>query len=176
MLHVRNLALVGAAVALLGLAALTAGGAAATAAKPSAQDANYVQTSISGDRFEIIGARLALRKGTTAQVRALGRRLLKDHTKSLHEAIAEAKEDGIKAPEAPTPSMVWELNTVAALSGTAFDHAYTTLEVKDHQQDIEEATFEVVHGGDPSIKNDARKELPILKVHLRLSIAASHSV
>jgi putative membrane protein len=160
------------ASAALGFAAQTS---ASTQGRPSAQDANYLQQSISGDRFEIIGGRLALRKGLSPQVRALGRRLIDDHTKSLREAIAEAKEDGIAVPKAPTPSMVWELNTIASMSGSAFDRAYTTLEVKDHEQDIEESTFEVVHGADPSIKNDARKELPMLRTHLRLSRAATHS-
>jgi putative membrane protein len=162
-----------AAVAALGFVTMTTVAGAVTTGKPSAQDANYLQTSISGDRFEIIGGRLALRKGTTDQIRALGRRLIKDHSKSLHEAIAEAREDNIKVPQAPTPSMVWELNTVAAMSGSAFDHAYATLEVKDHQQDIEETTFEAQHGSDPSIKRDAKKELPMLKMHLRLSTAAA---
>jgi putative membrane protein len=145
------------------------------ASQLSAQDVSYLQTSISGDRFEIIGGKLALKKGTTAQVRALGRRLIKDHSKSLKEALAEARKDGVKAPTAPTPSMVWELQTVEGMSGSGFDKSYTSLEVKDHQQDIEETTFEVQHGSDAELKQSARKELPVLRMHLRMSMAAFHS-
>jgi putative membrane protein len=154
---------------------LVASASSAPGPQLSAQDVNYLQTSISGDRFEIIGGNHALAKGTTAQVKALGRRLIKDHAKSLKESLAEAKTYGVKAPQSPTPTMVWELNTVAALSGTAFDKAYTSLEIKDHQQDIEETTFETQHGGNPEIKNSAKKELPMLRVHLALSIKASQS-
>jgi putative membrane protein len=75
----------------------------------------------------------------------------------------------VKVPDAPSPSEVWELNVVRSMSGAGFDVAYTTLEVKDHEQDIEEATFEAVHGGSPAVKAAARKELPMLKMHLRLS-------
>jgi putative membrane protein len=146
---------------------------ASPAGSVSAQDANYLQTAISGDRFEIIGGKLAVDKGTTAAVRALGRRLIKDHSKSLVEAVAEAKEDGIKVPTAPTPSMVWELNTIRGFSGTSFDRAYTSLEVKDHQQDIEETTFEVAHGNDPTIRRSAKKELPMLRMHLALAAKAA---
>src|SRR4051794_5276421 len=89
----------------------------AAASQPSAQDANYLQTSISGDRFEIIGGKIALKKAGTAQVKALAQRLIKDHSKSLSEAVAEAKKDGIKVPGAPTPSMVWELNMASSMSG-----------------------------------------------------------
>jgi putative membrane protein len=163
------------AVSAVALIAATAAAPAQQASQLSAQDINYLQTSISGDRFEIIGGKLALKKGITAQVKALAQRLIKDHSNSLKEALAEARKDGVKAPTAPTPSMVWELQTVGSMSGTAFDKAYTSLEVKDHQQDIDETTFEAQHGSDPELKQSARKELPVLRTHLRMSIAATHS-
>jgi putative membrane protein len=167
-------------VGLLSLAALLVGGASASpragAPRASAQDANYLQTSISGDRFEIIGGKLAEAKGSTAQVRALGARLIKDHSKSLAEAVAEAHSLGVKVPEAPTPSMVWELNTVRSMTGSEFDRSYSSLEVKDHEQDIEETTFEVAHGGNAAVKHSAGKELPMLRMHLMLSHRALGSV
>jgi putative membrane protein len=141
----------------------------------SAQDVNYLQTSISGDRFEILGGKMALHKGATSVVRALGRRLIKDHSKSLREALAEATKYGVKAPQAPTPSMVWELQTVDSMSGATFDRYYTTLELKDHQQDIEETTFEVQHGSNAQIKQSAKIELPTLRAHLALATKAGRS-
>jgi putative membrane protein len=160
-----------AAVAGLLVLAVTAGGglAATRDSGASAQDANYLQASISGDRFEIIGGKLAQKKGATQQVKALGARLVKDHSKSLSEAISEAKKANVKVPAAPTPSEVWELQTVGSMSGSAFDRAYTSLEVKDHQQDIEETTFEVGHGQSADIQAGAKKELPMLRMHLSLS-------
>jgi putative membrane protein len=162
--------------------ALVTGFALAASASPagpsdglSAQDLNYLQTSISGDRFEITGGKLAMEKGTKAQIRALGERLIKDHSKSLQDSLALAKADGVTAPQAPTPSMVWELNTVGAMTGRAFDKSYSSLEVKDHEQDIEETMFEVKHGTKPEIKASAKKELPVLRMHLALATKASHS-
>jgi putative membrane protein len=143
--------------------------------QPSAQDANYLQTSISGDRFEILGGKIALQGTQNAAVRALAHRLIHDHTQSLREAVAEARKDQIKVPTAPTPSMVWELNVVRSMGGSTFDRNYSSLEVKDHQQDIEETTFEAQHGSDPEIKQDARKELPMLRMHLALSEKALRS-
>ncbi|HEX4679465.1 MAG TPA: DUF4142 domain-containing protein [Gaiellaceae bacterium] len=153
--------------------------ASASSAGPSAglsaQDLNYLQTSISGDRFEITGGKLAVNKGTTAQIHALGERLMTDHSKSLQESLALAKANGVTAPQAPTPSMVWELNTVGAMTGKAFDKSYSSLEVKDHEQDIEETTFEIKHGAKPEIKSSAKKELPILRMHLTLATKANRS-
>jgi putative membrane protein len=160
-------------LSLAALAGLSiASGQAAVGGGVSAQDAHYLQTAISGDRFEIIGGKLAMAKSGNSTVQALGHQLVQDHSKSLQDAIELAKQLDVKVPNAPSPSEVWELNMVRSLSGRQFDLAYTTLEVKDHQQDIEEATFEVVHGGAAQVKASARKELPTLKMHLSMSKAA----
>ena len=65
--------------------------------------------------------------------------------------------------------MVWELQTVGAMSGMRFDYAYSYLEVKDHQQDVEETSFEVIHGASPQVRQSAKKELPMLRMHLDLA-------
>jgi putative membrane protein len=116
-----------------------------------------------------------LQKTQNPAVRALARRLIRDHSQSLQQWVAEARKDGIKVAGAPTPSMVWEVNTVRSMSSSTFDRMYSSLEVKDHQQDIEETTFEVQPGADPSIKQDAKKELPMLQMHLAMSEKALHA-
>jgi putative membrane protein len=173
----HTLCFLGASIACA--AAVGVGSTGATSARDasplSAQDVNYLQTSISGDRFEIIGGKMAVQKGGTPQIKALGQRLVKDHSKSLQESLTEARKNGVKAPLAPTPSMAWELQTVGAMSGSEFDRAYTSLEVKDHQQDIEETIFEIQHGSDPSLMQSAKNELPVLRTHLTLSMKASRT-
>jgi predicted outer membrane protein len=164
------------AVAALAVVSVPTGFASAGGrGEVSAQDANYLQTSISGDRFEIIGGKIALAKTGDRSVAALAHRLIRDHSKSLAESVSEARKDGVKVPTAPTPSEVWELDTVRTMTGISFDRFYSSLEVKDHQQDIEETTFEVQHGGDPEIRTSAKKELPMLRMHLMLSERALHS-
>jgi putative membrane protein len=69
------------------VAALTPAVAGASA---PAQDEQWLQSSISGDRFEVRGGQIALQRATSPQVKALGRRLIRDHSKSLAEAIALA--------------------------------------------------------------------------------------
>ncbi|HET7568796.1 MAG TPA: DUF4142 domain-containing protein [Gaiellaceae bacterium] len=165
--HLPRLLALAAGIALALAAA--AGSPAASGGAPSAQDVNYLRTSISGDRFEIVGGRVALRRSGSAEVKALARRLIHDHSKSLRDAIALARAHHIAVPKGPTPSMVWELETVSIFSGAAFDDRYTYLEIKDHQQDVEEGVFEVDHGGSPAFRANARKELPTLRRHLALS-------
>jgi putative membrane protein len=83
--------------------------------------------------------------------------------------VATARKDGIEVPSAPTPTMVWQLDMVRNASGGAFDYAYSSLEVKDHEQDIEETTVEAAHGGDAEIRTSAKHELPVLRLHFALS-------
>jgi putative membrane protein len=148
----------------------------ARAATLSGLDKQYLTSSIQGDRFEITGGKLAESKSQNAQVRALGARLVKDHTKSLHQAIAMAHKFGIDVPKAPTPSQRWELQIVGSLSGQPFDQAYTSLEVADHHQDISEAANEVTDGTDQQVRSAAHDEIPTLRIHLHLSEAALKAV
>jgi putative membrane protein len=153
----------------LAVVTLGVGAARAHATTVSGLDEQYLKTSIQGDRFEIGGGKLALAKSQNAAVRRLAARLVKDHSKSLRESKALAKKLGVFAPKAPTPSMQWELQVVSTMSGAAFDHWYSDLEVKDHVQDISEAADEAHSGADAAIRRSARQEIPTLREHLKLS-------
>jgi predicted outer membrane protein len=162
----RTLAVTAAALALLG-------GVAATVARADAppQDENWLQTSISGDRFEIAGGKIALRRAATSGDRALGRRLMQDHMKSLASAVRLAQQLGVGVPPAATPSEQWELNRLKNMPRSWFDVQYAAIEVKDHNQDIEETGFEARKGELWQVRAEAKKDLPMLNMHLKLSKA-----
>jgi putative membrane protein len=160
----------GTSVAALGLGAAQAH--AKTASSVSGLDEQFLTTAIQGDLFEVLGGKQALSKSQNPKVRTLATRLVKDHSASLKESVALAKRLGVKVPKSPAPSMRWELQMVGTLAGGAYDHWYTDLEVQDHVQDITEASDEVAKGSDASIRQSARKELPTLRAHLKLSRAA----
>ena len=167
----RAVAAASAALAVAGIAA-----PAASAKTYSPMDEQALQTSIMGDRFEILGGRLAASRGSNPLVRALGARLAKDHRKSLKESAKLARRLGISVPAKPTPSEIWEISVVAGSSGAAFDRLYSSLEVQDHKQDIMESKDEVSGGSNPAVVADARKEIPMLRTHLRLSRKALKAV
>jgi putative membrane protein len=154
------------------IALVLAGVAFAARATAPPQDEMWLQSAISGDRFEIAGGLIAARRSGNPQVRALGRRLMSDHAKSLAEAIALAKRYGVGVPPAATPSQQWELNRLRNMPKSWFDVQYTSLEVKDHNQDIEETGFEARMGGLSEIRDDAKNELPVLNTHLKLAKVA----
>jgi len=151
------------------------GSAGAAAEKTSALDTQWLKTSIQGDRFEIAGGKMAQQTSQTPAVQSLGQRLVTDHTQSLKDATAEAKRLGMKVPDSPTNAQQWELDQLEGMSGSEFDAAYSSLEVADHKDDIEEATSEQSDGSDPAVTKLAQQDLPVLREHLQLSQAAQSS-
>src|SRR3954453_12925595 len=165
------------ATPLLGAVAAAAALALAPSAAHAAPvysplDEEILRASIQGDRFEIAGGRIAETHAGSPRVRNLGTRLVKDHRKSLREAVALAKRLGISVPSGPSTSEEWELGMVSGLSGHAFDVAYSRLEIQDHKQDIEQVHTEVRGGSNAEVRALGRKDLPTLRFHLHLSKVA----
>lgn len=142
---------------------------AAGAGSLSALDEEWMTTDMQGDMFEIRGGKIAERNSTNRAVLKLARTLVHDHSQSLKEAEAMARDFGIEIPKSPTMSMTWELNTVKMMRGAAFDRAYSSLEGNDHIQDISEATDEVEDGYNAQVREMAKEELPMLRRHEKLS-------
>jgi putative membrane protein len=169
-------------VIMLLCACLLVGGAIASVAgarahvsrstKASGLDKEYLKTSMEGDLFEIIGGQLAKAKSHNSMVRKLAARLITDHTKSFNDAKKIAVRLGLAIPKDPTPSQQWELKVLGTMSGRTFNHWYSSLEVYDHHQDIQETTDEIQDGSNQAVRDDAKTELPTLKQHLKLSEAA----
>jgi putative membrane protein len=155
--------------------ALTASGAGAAGSGTSALDEHWLKAGAQGDAFEIAGGKLALKKTHTKAVVTLAKRLVKDHTKSLDDAKKLAAKKGIKLELKPMPSQQWELKVAGSFNGGKFDYWYSSLEVMDHQQDIQETTEEATKGSDSEIKKDAQNEIPMLKTHLALAQKALKS-
>jgi putative membrane protein len=132
-------------------------------------DIVYLKTSAEGDLFEIQGGQLALTKSSNPQVRQLAQTLITDHTKSLQDTQQLASQLGVQLPNEPSPSEQWELEEVGEMHGSEFNHDYSELEIKDHEQDIDEATDEVQLGCNSQVRDEARQEIPMLQKHLSLS-------
>jgi putative membrane protein len=135
----------------------------------SGLDKQWLKTSMQGDIFEVRGGKLAEAKSNNPAVIKLAKTLVSDHTKSYKDVAKLARKLGVEVPKSPTPSEVWELKVVASLKGKAFDRWYSSLEAYDHVQDIQETTDEVKDGSNSDVRSDAKTEIPMLKMHLRLA-------
>jgi putative membrane protein len=164
-----------AAVASLAILAAPITAAAKPLGAPGPLDQHYLTNAIEGDHFEIQGGALGVAKAQCPAVSRLAKRLKADHSKSLADTAKLAHTLTVSVPKSPSPSMQWELKQVGSMSGTAFDKAYVQLEVKDHIEDIQNTTEESSKGQTPAVRQAARKELPMLRVHLALAQTAART-
>jgi putative membrane protein len=84
------------------LAAGTMSTAGAQAAAP-VDDGTFVQQAASGGLAEVELGKLAEQKGSSAEVKQFGRRMVTDHTRANQELAAAAQEAGITPPSAMLP-------------------------------------------------------------------------
>jgi putative membrane protein len=135
-------------------------------------DKEWLKTSMEGDLFEIEGGQIAKTKSTDPAVLRLANRLISDHTQSYHDAVKLARKLGVGVETEPSPTEQWELQVVRTFSGNAFDHWYSSLEVYDHIQDIQESADEAKDGCNREVRHEALTDIPTLRMHLALARAA----
>jgi putative membrane protein len=160
-------ALLAAAAAAAALLAL--GGGAGAVTKPPV-DTWWLQGSIQGDRFEIGVGYHAERWARTPEARALAAQLVGDHNHAIANAIQLSRALHISVPRASSGMQRWIMLTLQSMHrGTAYDQAYTTMEVQDHMQAIANAQLEIRAGRIPAVVSMAKNDLRMLKVHLTLA-------
>src|SRR4051794_17667564 len=67
----------------------------------SGLDEHWLTASLQGDLFEISGGNIAQTQAENQEVKALGQRLVKDHSESFQEGSNLAKKLGIEVPTQP---------------------------------------------------------------------------
>jgi putative membrane protein len=156
-------------VLIFALAAITSASPAAFAATPRTLDAQWLQTSMANDRFEIMAGKLAARRSSNGHLSALAGRIISDHTKSLKAAMALARRKDIAVPAVPTPIMQWHLHILESLPASRFEREYITFQIRAHEENIVLAGSEVEFGTDKAIRKFADAESNALSKHLRLA-------
>jgi putative membrane protein len=87
--------------------------------------------------------------------------------------LANAKQ--VMLPAEPTAAQKATKDRLARLSGAAFDRAYVSAMVKDHQTAVAEFTKQS-KGSDPDVSAFADKMLPALRDHLQRAQAVQKQI
>jgi len=124
------------------------------------------------DLMEIAAGRLAIARGTTAAIRQYGTDLVKDH------GLVEEQVGGLAARMSvilPPPAEEPGLTHLANLTGAAFDRAFVTMMVEDHDKVI--ALVQGAHSRvrDPQLAALLLKLLPMLENHRDTALALSQT-
>jgi putative membrane protein len=113
---------------------------------------------------------MAQQKGSTAEIRELGKMMKDAHTKSQKSLTILASSKGISIPSSPTNDANDDYIKLNKKSGKDFDKSYADMVVDGHKDaiaDFEKATTECK---DTEIKNWAIASLPDLRTHLNHAI------
>lgn len=123
--------------AILGAALLVCTVPATVQAAPAVTDAQIAHIAYTAGQLDIDAAKQALAKSKDAEVRAFAESMVRDHEAVNDKALALVKKLGVTpeanpTSEALTKAAAAKKESLAALSGDAFDEAYLKNEAAYH--------------------------------------------
>lgn len=137
---------------------------------------DFVEDASAKGVAEVEAGKLALEKGTAADVKTFADMMVKDHTAANQKLKALANKKNIDVSDDAelldkAKAMILELR-----SAKSFDQAYANNQVKAHEATIEIFEDEIKNGEDAELKAFATETLPKLKAHLveAKKLAAAH--
>lgn len=137
---------------------------------------DFVEDASAKGVAEVEAGKLALEKGTAADVKTFADMMVKDHTAANQKLKALADKKNIDVSDDAelldkAKAMILELR-----SAKSFDQAYANNQVKAHEATIEIFEDEIKNGEDAELKAFATETLPKLKAHLveAKKLAAAH--
>jgi putative membrane protein len=147
---------------------LSAVAAAVATGGVAGKDAAFIQKADSGDIMEVTLGQLAQTNASSQQVKAAGARMVTDHS-SMRTALEQAATSlGVTPSGQMDAQDQAEVNRLNALTGTAFDEAYSTFMVKDHKKDVSDFTHENQTTSNATLKSLTSDAIPVLQQHLSL--------
>jgi putative membrane protein len=144
-----------------------------TAKEVDKKDMDFAKEAAEGGMLEVKLGQLAGSKGSSQEVKDLGKKMVSDHTKINDELKALAAKKNIKLPAEISKAGQNNYDKLMKKTGEDFDKAYCDLMIKDHEKDISKFKQESEKGEDPDLKSWAAKTLPTLEKHLELAKEAN---
>jgi putative membrane protein len=114
---------------------------------------------------------LAETKGTSKQIKDLGKMMVTDHTKALEELKKLATSMNVTLPDAVSEKGMDEYNKLNEKTGRDFDKKYAEMMVDGHKDAIKKFEKCEEDCTDSQVKNWATKTLPTLRNHLDHSMS-----
>jgi len=131
---------------------------------PSPQE--FADRAAYANRFELEAAKLALRKGVSADVKNYARDMLRDHAEAAKNMEKAAAQQSIKLPSQLDKQYAEKLTALDAAVGGQFDPAYMSSQASVHEEAV--ALFELYakEGDKGPLRNFAEQNFPSLRMHL----------
>lgn len=155
-------------------------------------DRTFVMNAADGGMFEVMAGQLAIKMdsmmvdsmgtdsmttdsmgtGTmagldSAGIRSFAQMMVTDHTKANNELKTLADKKSVTLATTLTTAKQQKLDSLNALSGSAFNRAYIKMMVSSHQETVDIFQKESDSGSDADVKSFSSTWLPTFKTHLQ---------
>jgi len=137
---------------------------------------DFVQHAAEGGLAEVALGKIAVAKATDEDVKQFAQRMVDDHSKANSELMSLAQSKNLQVPTDVSAKHKAEAQRLNAMSGPAFDKAYMTSMVSDHDHDVAMFRNYSDRGDDPELKAWAGKTLVTLQDHERLAKTTASKV
>jgi putative membrane protein len=128
----------------------------------SDMDRSFIMQAAKHGMKEVHMGQMAAQQGQSDAVKKLGRQIAADHQKANQQLMAIAARKGVKPDTRATDHGMTKRDT------KNFDQAWIGMMINDHQKDVALYQRQAQQGGDPDLRNYARKTLPVLQRHLKM--------
>lgn len=139
-------------------------GQAARAASPA--DTQFMRDAAADGLAEVELGKMAQDKASRQDIRDFAKMMVADHSRANAELKALAARKDVRLPDDVKLEHKSEKERLEQLAGPAFDEAYASHMVKDHQKAVTLFGQQARTGLDPATKEWAARTLPTLEQHL----------
>ena len=101
-----------------------------------APDNDFVVRAMGINQTEIVLGRMAVKRGTTSEVRAMGEKMVRRHTELAHELRQLARVDAKADPAALSPAQQRTVERLATISEYQFNDAFKTTVDTGHLEEL----------------------------------------
>jgi putative membrane protein len=141
---------------------------AGASAAQGGMDRMFATKAAQGGMAEVMDSQLALNKSHNSRVRAVAKRMVREHTAANDELKAVAQRKRMALPKQTDPMHKMAHARLARLSGKSFDRAYIAGQEKDHAATVRLFQREIALGKDKDLSSFAAKNLPAIQDHTRM--------
>ena len=129
-------------------------------------DRAFLHKAAEGGLAEVQLGQLASQKASSDDVKMFGQHMVTDHTQLNDDLKPFAQQKGASVPKKLSKKDQALYNKLNGMSGDAFDKAYLSAMVKDHQEDVKDFQTEASTTTDPQLKAAVQKGSEVIQQHL----------
>ena len=135
----------------------------------------FLTGAAQGSLAEIELGKLAQERGSSDQVKDLGKKLVDDHQKALDKAKEIAQKNNVTLPDQPTSKQKSVQERLSKLSGAEFDRAFAREISREHKKDVSEFEKMSQRASNNDVKEFASETVEKLKEHQQLAMSIAGS-